>query len=242
MGNNASGACAIIFMDFIESQILLELKEKILLWKRYVDDVFLICKDTDGEKLVEICNDIHPNISFTIEEPTTKELPYLDILLNFQHDRVAFTLYTKSCESRCVILPWISQQPRTVKINAIRNDFRRAISHGSNDILSRRGLNIIKQKYRQNGYPQALLKRIERSANFPVKKKQELKKLFLTMPYKNENQVREVRRTVEKCNLKNYVTISFTSKKITSYLRPRNKPLCKPNCKFCAANLNNSSC
>jgi hypothetical protein len=86
MGNNVSGACAIIFMDFVENQILQELGDNIVEWKRYVDDVFVIYKGMETGQLVEMCNDIHPDISFTIEEPIMNGLPFLDVFVKVVMD------------------------------------------------------------------------------------------------------------------------------------------------------------
>uniref|UniRef100_H3AH58 Reverse transcriptase domain-containing protein n=1 Tax=Latimeria chalumnae TaxID=7897 RepID=H3AH58_LATCH len=60
---------AIIFMDYIESQIFAGSPIKPLLWKRYVDDV--ICIWTDGMEsfvnFMDLYNSIHPNIRFNWE-------------------------------------------------------------------------------------------------------------------------------------------------------------------------------
>uniref|UniRef100_H3B1H6 Helix-turn-helix domain-containing protein n=1 Tax=Latimeria chalumnae TaxID=7897 RepID=H3B1H6_LATCH len=60
---------AIIFMDYIEIQILAGSPIKPLLWKQYIDDV--ICIWTDGMEsfvnFMDLCNSIHPDIRFNWE-------------------------------------------------------------------------------------------------------------------------------------------------------------------------------
>ena len=45
MGNNLSTSVAIIFMSYIEKQIIEELSGRIKLWLRYIEDVFVIFED-----------------------------------------------------------------------------------------------------------------------------------------------------------------------------------------------------
>ena len=58
MGSSVSSPIAIIFMHFIEQQIKEELPGKILMWSRYIDDVFVIYKDMSSLELLNKCNDI----------------------------------------------------------------------------------------------------------------------------------------------------------------------------------------
>ena len=93
MGNNTSGACAVIFMDFIERQVLHQLSDNIITWIRYIDDIFTIYRNIASSELVKVCNEIHPNINFTAEEETTNgTIPFLDLLVMKQGDKLAHTL------------------------------------------------------------------------------------------------------------------------------------------------------
>lgn len=51
------------------------------LWKRYVDDIYLIAKQKDLTELLEKAYSIRPPIQFTIENETGCKLPFLDILI-----------------------------------------------------------------------------------------------------------------------------------------------------------------
>ena len=103
MGNNLSCACAIIFMDYIEQQVISKLGDRVKLWKRYVDDVFVIFDDITIEELLVECNDVHPNISFTIEEPKNSSIPFLDLKLFKCNGYFSFELYCKPTHSGAVI-------------------------------------------------------------------------------------------------------------------------------------------
>jgi hypothetical protein len=77
-----------------------------------------------------------------------------------------------------------------------------------------------------------------------VKKEQQpkTKKLFITMPFVNDNQVREIRRSLRKCNLDELISVSFTSKTLSSLLRPVNNLVCKTNCEYCKSNSQDKTC
>ena len=98
-------------------------------------------------------------------------------------------------------------------------------------------------KYKGNSYPQHLLKSIQRTVQHTqTEGKEKSKKLFLTMPYKNDSQVREVQRSLKKCNLSDNLSVTFTSRKLLSYLKPKSDPTCKQNCKFCASKTHYQTC
>ena len=156
MGNNLSTAVAIIFMSHIENQILKQLPN-IRIWLRYIDDIFVVFEGTPPQELLAICNDIHSNISFTLEEAQNSTLPFLDVSVTVQDKHFVTTLYSK--------LSVHTVEPKP-------------------------------------------------------------KKVFLSLPFISEMQAREVRRTINKCGLKDMLCISFKSRPITSVLAPRREPLC----------------
>ena len=67
------------------------------LWKRYVDDTFVIQEEQHKEEFFQHINSINPNIKFTAE--TTKadgSMPFLDTLVTPQSDgSLATTVYRK---------------------------------------------------------------------------------------------------------------------------------------------------
>ena len=129
MGNSVSGPCAIIFMNFIEEQIFSSTPQ-IILWKRFLDDCFVIYKDMTSDELVHKCNDFHSDISFTCETPVNNILPFLDLDIKLKANKFSFTLHSKPCHSGNVI-HWSSHHPRSVLINVLKNEIRRAIRNSS---------------------------------------------------------------------------------------------------------------
>ena len=123
MGNNLSTSVAIIFMSYIEKQIIEELSGRIKLWLRYIDDVFVIFEDISADQLLKTCNDIHPDIVFTIEKSVNNSPPYLDVLVSAKEKHFVTTLYAKPAHSGCVI-PWTSHHPKYILINILKNELR----------------------------------------------------------------------------------------------------------------------
>ncbi|EYC23386.1 hypothetical protein Y032_0015g2620 [Ancylostoma ceylanicum] len=89
MGNRIAPLLAIIFLDHIER---MSLTSGILLYKRYIDDVFVIgCDKTEVEKTLKRLNTFDDNISFTIEEPDDDGfLPFLNTKIRIVDGRTEY--------------------------------------------------------------------------------------------------------------------------------------------------------
>lgn len=66
------------------------------LWRRYVDDVLVIAKPDSIEPLLELMNNQHPSIKFTIEKEEQNSLPFLDLLLTRKKEKIEIAVYRKS--------------------------------------------------------------------------------------------------------------------------------------------------
>ena len=123
MGNNVSCAVDVIFMHMIEDEILTQLAGKVILWKRYIDDIFPVYRDVNADDLLALSNDIHPNIASTLESPSAGTSSHLDILVSIDGSIFSYTLFSKSARSAHVI-PWDSCHPRSLLRNVLRNDMQ----------------------------------------------------------------------------------------------------------------------
>ena len=74
MGNSLSPVLAIIYMYFVELRIFALLEDKILFWKRYVDDIFVI-STVPLEEILPVINQINSSIKFTVELPVNNTMP-----------------------------------------------------------------------------------------------------------------------------------------------------------------------
>ncbi len=82
MGTKVAPAYANIFMGELESKILSATTPAPSLWKRYIDDIFLVWTDTEESlrQFVSRLNDEHPTIKFT-SEISPSEIHFLDLCL-----------------------------------------------------------------------------------------------------------------------------------------------------------------
>ena len=82
MGTKMAPAYANIFMGELESRVLSTATHNPKLWKRYIDDIFLIWIDTREslQQFIDELNDQHPRIRFT-SEISLSEINFLDLCL-----------------------------------------------------------------------------------------------------------------------------------------------------------------
>ena len=68
-----------------------------LLFKKYVDDCIYIfnCNEMDETQLLQHLNSQNTHIKFTLEKETNSSLPYLDILISRDTNKLNFTVYRK---------------------------------------------------------------------------------------------------------------------------------------------------
>ena len=198
MGNNLSCARAIVFMYDIERQILNQFGTHIKLWLRFIDDIFLVYEGVPSEQLLAACNDIHPNIIFTIEEPVNNSIPFLDVRVTIREGILSHELYSKPSHSGATI-PWCSHHSRSLLFNILKNELRRATRNGSGPAEVDRGRRLITQRYAGNGYPSRTIQRAIYEVDHPPRKDLEKKtaREFLCLPYIGEKNAREIRRSVK---------------------------------------------
>ena len=87
-----------IYMEFFEDRALTSAVNPPRLWKRYVDDTFVILQQSHREEFLQHINSVDPSIQFTIEEAKQDgSMPFLDTLVTPQEDGTLTTsVYSKS--------------------------------------------------------------------------------------------------------------------------------------------------
>ncbi|XP_047504100.1 uncharacterized protein LOC125049061 [Pieris napi] len=81
MGSPVSPIVADIFMEDFEERALANTPVKPRLYKRYVDDTFVVLPNDKISAFLAHLNSIHKNIKFTVEQENNNCLPFLDILI-----------------------------------------------------------------------------------------------------------------------------------------------------------------
>ena len=105
MGSPLRPLFANIFMSFHEKTWLSNCPSlfKPLLYRRYVDDCFLLFRSLDHIPLfLNYLNSQHPNISFTSEIEHEGKLPFLDIDVSRSNGKLIFDYYYKNKFTMCM--------------------------------------------------------------------------------------------------------------------------------------------
>ena len=88
-------------------------------WECHVDDVFLIIHKTYLQELLEHINSLHPQTQFTKEEENNSSLPFLDTLVQRNHDKtISVKIYRKPMHTN-QYLKYTSQNPTFAKESVI---------------------------------------------------------------------------------------------------------------------------
>ena len=125
MGSSLSPILSNIFMEYYESELLLQLGN--IHWLRYVDDIFLTWPEReDFDQFFNSLNAIHPCIKFKVEWENEGNLPFLDILIHrSDNNRLSFSVFRKPTNSLSYI-HYFSAHHDSVKKSTISSQFLRA--------------------------------------------------------------------------------------------------------------------
>ena len=105
MGTRMAPAYANIFMYTIEEKIIEQLPE-ITFWRRFIDDIICVfeCNEIcDAQYILEIANEIIPEIQFTMETVNGMEVNLLDTTLTITEDEIVSTPYIKPTDKRLYV-------------------------------------------------------------------------------------------------------------------------------------------
>ena len=218
MGNPLGPTFANAFLAFHEQTWLDNCPPdfKPLLYKRYVDDSFLLFRHPNHiSKFQTYLNNKHPNINFTVEQETEGKLPFLDILLIRNENSISTSIYRKSTFSG-LGLNFTSFVPEQFKINAIKTLLFRCYNICSNWDYIHTELEFLTNFFQNNKFPLHLIQRNIR--NF-------LNKTFSPHPKPNKP---EEKPSLHYIGLPYYGTLSYDiRKKLNRILK-----LCFPKTTF----------
>ncbi|UYV80119.1 hypothetical protein LAZ67_18001759 [Cordylochernes scorpioides] len=95
MGSPLSTIIAEIVMTRIDVWITHTLSTEIQFWRRYIDDIFCICKKDQESFILLTLNNYNQDISFTLETETNHVIPFLDISIISTPSSFHTTVYHK---------------------------------------------------------------------------------------------------------------------------------------------------
>ena len=132
------------------------------IWECHVDDVFSIVHKAYLQILLEHINNLHPQTQFTKEEESNASLPFLDTLVQRNHDKsISVKTYRKPTHIN-QYLKYTSHNPTSAKQSVITALFDRADNVISNEKDTIEEKHLISAALQQNGYPKEFIQKTVR--------------------------------------------------------------------------------
>lgn len=246
MGNPLAPALAVIYMDYVESNILRLLPSGIQ-WCRYIDDVFVVWPTTiDSDTLLGVCNSYSEHIQFKIELPNDHGfLPFLDCEIWKDNQRFQSRLFSKDYHSKS-IFPWNSNGPISRKRSIVVGELHRAVRRSTCEESEKYSINKVMEKFKANCYPARFLSSILRK--FKQKKSPSQKDTkdvtYIKVPFTGEAQRRKIMSLLQRTKLSDKVRVTFNAgiplkRKLHP---PKERRKCKESCEICKSGNQSGNC
>jgi len=240
MGNCAAPPLAILYMNFIEQELMRSFPH-IIYWKRYIDDIFFICEYGKKEELLVAANAVNPKIRFTIESPSENKIPFLDTMVKFENQSFNFELYIKPIHSG-TCLPFDASVPLSQKKSLVISETIRAHRVSTPENVQN-SLNTVKRRLQANGYPKKFIDKAVENVSLTPRPKQEVL-TYLRVPFFNDRQRQQVLNVARSTGLNDKLRIIFVNQKPLARLFRENRETvnCPRGCHSCLTARHPGNC
>ena len=134
MGSPISQIVANFYMEDFEIKAINTAEHPSRIWKRYVDDTFVVIESAKKDKFLEHINKMDPQIQFTTEDAKADgSIPFLDTLVMPQSDNSLLTSVYRKPTHTDLHLQWDSQYHLSAKSRLIKTLKHRAETVSSNN-------------------------------------------------------------------------------------------------------------
>ena len=233
MGSSLSGLLAITFIDTLEKRALSNVSG-IPLFKRYVDDCFLLAETKEQAFiLLDQLNNQHPNIKFEIELPTNNnELSLLDFTVKITSQGGASFEFYKKPARKNIFVNYKSSLPENAKLSFIRNEYKRIQNRCSSEELSHKNTKEFDRVLQLNGYPTEVIKKAKtertKKKEHSIRKNSKDEHLNFKFPYISDNIDRQIKRIFKRENI-NIRLVRQGNTLRQCLKRPSDRPACSLN-------------
>ena len=166
MGLSLSVVLANAYMEHLEESVLNTATCKPTIWRRYVDDTFIIWNhgaeslDIFHQHLNSFCQDIQ----FTVEREHEQQLPFLDVLVRRNINKLTTSVYRKPMSSN-LYLQFDSNHPPGMKAGIINCLGKRAQAVCSEPVSLRAERQHLRDVFQANGYPKVFIDKAMKNQN-----------------------------------------------------------------------------
>jgi hypothetical protein len=159
MGSPLGPTLAGIFMSNLESKYLSNCPTnfKPKFYKRYVDDTFAAFNnEAEAHNFLNFINNQHPNIKFTIETEESSKLPFLDILITKEDNKIKTSVYRKKTFTG-LGTNFYSFTYFKYKLNSLQTVMHRAYKVCSDWVTYTKEMDFLTTYFSNNSYPIKLI-------------------------------------------------------------------------------------
>ena len=150
-----------IFMVELENSLVLTLNESITLWQRFVDGSIMFVKNDNIDCTLDQLNSFHEQIQFTYEVEHNNKLPFLDVLLIKDANKIDTTVYRKPVNTD-IDLNWNTHAPTTWKRETLRTVLSRAYTICSSERYLNEEIKSIESTFEKvNNYPKYVITQLK---------------------------------------------------------------------------------
>ena len=153
MGSCLSPILANLVMEHIEEVAIPSFPHPIKLWRRYVDDTFVIINQSHIQEFHAHLNLINHQIQFTIELENNNKIPFLDVLLHRTSTGFLETSVYRKPTHTNQYLNFFSHQPLQHKASVVKTLAHRARTLTNTEEGRNYETNFIKEILKSNDYP-----------------------------------------------------------------------------------------
>ena len=200
---------------------------------RYVDDILRSAKVSNIERILEVSNNLHPNLEFTIETLKDNAMPFLDMEVRLLNGKIDTSWYQKPADTG-LILQFRALAPVKYKKNIIEGTIYRIFNATSTWENFTEGIKRAAETWEKNQYPPQFYQPILRQTLDKILKGKTIshserstcergKNMPLILQYrgdKSDQFAKKLRRTVE-------VSTIFTTRKLKTALPSLKSPIPK---------------
>ena len=158
MGTKCAPPYSGIFMHYLESNLKKGFESCILLWLRYIDDMFILFRGSLKKlnAFIEHANTFHNSIKFTFEYSKTT-VNFLDVqVTKDKYHKLQTSIYRKPTKKN-LLLKFSSFHPFHIFRNLVYNQSLRLCTIISTRYQLSTELNNLKQIFLARGYPERLI-------------------------------------------------------------------------------------
>ena len=171
MGSPISTIVANIFMEAFENRAITTALHPPRIWKRYVDDTFVLQHQAHKEEFLWHINTVDPSIQFTVEEAKEDgSIPSLDTIIRPEADGTFTIGADRKPTHTDLYLPWDSNHNIAAKYSVINTLSHRPLTICSTPELAEEELQHLEHVLGQCKYPKWAIRKIFKKHQHKEKK------------------------------------------------------------------------